>query len=57
MFFKKNPKEKLEAEYAKKMDEYRMFMQKGDRMKSDLAYAEAEAIMNKLVELKNASKS
>lgn len=56
MFFKKSPTEKLEAEYAKKMDEYRMFMQKGDRMKSDLAYAEAEAIMNKLVELKNASK-
>ncbi len=52
MFWKKDPAKELEKDYAKKMTEYRNWLEQGNRAKADLAYAEADAIMSRLVELK-----
>ncbi|MCG9911385.1 MAG: Lacal_2735 family protein [Flavobacteriales bacterium] len=57
MFFKKDPIKQLEKEYAKKMEESHRFGKEGNRMKSDMAFAEAEEILNKIAALKNADKT
>lgn len=51
LFKKKNPIDKLQAEY-KKLQEQAFVLSKTDRKASDAKTAEAEEIMKKIMELK-----